>query len=457
MEMVNKHGLRQALPVMEGWLRYQMYIREIPGTAVGLFAEDEVIFNNAYGFADIETKEKLTNDHLFRVASHSKLFTATAIMRLYHEGKLSLDDKVSKHLPWFKSEEDCNLQDICIHHLLTHTSGIISDGLLGHWRERKDFTKEDLQNLVRSGISIYKTSEMVKYSNLGYTLLGSIIEVVTGRSYSEYIQETILTPLGMNNTYTDITPENSSQHARGYMMHHPRISRNPLGYFPAKILKPAYGFSSNVEDLITFYQAHMLGNTTILPDSLKREMQRVQVQLKGGKRGLAFAIANYSNEEEVYYHSGGHPGYKSLSGLNQKDNVILVLLINTSDGPNFSWFNAIFNLFSNLEKRWKEFRSPEGVDTPDYSSFTGYYVYEIGVTMISQVGAKLVMVSPESDSPYRTLQVLKPIGDNRFITPSGSPFSSPGETITFMDGPDGEKLLVDIRGIKIEKFRIPEL
>ena len=117
--------------------------------------------------------------------------------------------------------------------------------------------------------------------------------------------------------------------------------------------------------------------------------------MKGGKLGLAFAIANYQSGEEVYYHSGGHPGFKSLSGLNQKDKVILVVLINASDGPNFGWFNALFTLFTLLEKRRDEFNTPEGQTTPDYSSFTGYYVYEIGVTMIVQVGSRLVMLSPD--------------------------------------------------------------
>jgi CubicO group peptidase (beta-lactamase class C family) len=83
-----------------------MYIKEIPGSAIGVFVEDEVIFNKEYGYADLEDQVKLTDEHLFRISSQSKLFTATAVMKLYNENRLSLDDRVSKHLPWFKSDID---------------------------------------------------------------------------------------------------------------------------------------------------------------------------------------------------------------------------------------------------------------------------------------------------------------------------------------------------------------
>ena len=452
--MGKKNGFKLALPVIDSWIFYQVYIKEIPGAAVGVFVEDEVIFNKEYGYADLEKKIKLTNDHLFRIASHSKLFTATAVMKLYHDNKLSLDDRVSKHLTWFRSEKDDNLKNICIHHLLTHTSGITCDGNTGHWTEHDSLNQEDIKTRLRDGISVFKTSETVKYSNFGYAVLGQLIEAVTDQSYDEYIQKIILNPLEMKNTFTDVSPENLHRHATGYTMRFPRQERKPIEHFPAKIMNAAFGFSSTAEDLIKFFQAHMYGNHILLPDNIKREMQRVQVSFDTGKRGLGFEIANYPGGEVVFYHSGGHPGFKSLSGLNQNDNVILVLLINATDGPNYSWFNAIFTLFSSLVNRWEELKTPEGEEAPDYSDLTGYYANEIGVAMISQVGSKLVLVSPDADNPASTLQILEHEEGHRFTTPSGHPFTSSRETIKFIDGSDGEKILVDHRGIKIKRFKI---
>lgn len=450
--MVNKFGFKQALPVIDSWITYQMYIKEIPGSAIGVFVEDEVIFNKEYGYADLNDQIKLTDEHLFRIASQSKLFTATAVMKLYNENKLSLDDRVSKHLPWFKSNNDENLQNICIHHLLTHTSGIICDGNC-HWTEHYSPSREDIKTQVKNGISVFKTSETVKYSNFGYAVLGQLIEAVTGQSYEEYIQKTILDPLEMKNTFTDINQENIHRHAKGYAMKLPRQERKPVKHFPMKTMNAAAGFSSTAEDLIKFFQAHIYGNDILLPDHIKREMQRVQVNYNSGKRGLGFEIANYSSEV-VFFHSGGYPGFKSLSGLNQNDNVILVVLINAADGPNYLWFNTITTLFSSLLEKWKELKTPEGEETPDYSDLKGYYASESGVAMICQVGSKLVLVSPDADNPTSTLQILKHEEGHRFITPSGHPFTAPGETIKFIDGPDGEKILIAHHGGKVKKLQI---
>ena len=94
--MIKKELIQSSLHLIDSWLDYQVYINEIPGLAVGIAVKDELIFKKEYGYANLESKNKLTDQHLFRIASHSKLFTATAIMILYHEGKLSIDDKVSK-------------------------------------------------------------------------------------------------------------------------------------------------------------------------------------------------------------------------------------------------------------------------------------------------------------------------------------------------------------------------
>ncbi|MGC9779515.1 MAG: serine hydrolase [Candidatus Heimdallarchaeota archaeon] len=129
-KIFDKNIVKQALHLIDNWLDFQTYIKEIPGIAVGIFVEDEIIFKKEYGYAELENKTKLTDQHLFRIASHSKLFTATAIMKLYHEDKLSIDDRISKYLPWFTSENDKNLQQVRIRHLLTHSSGVTTITLL---------------------------------------------------------------------------------------------------------------------------------------------------------------------------------------------------------------------------------------------------------------------------------------------------------------------------------------
>jgi CubicO group peptidase (beta-lactamase class C family) len=450
--MDNKIGFKNALPLIDDWIKFQIFIKEIPGAAIGIFVEDEIIFNKVYGYANLENQVKLTSQHLFRIASQSKLFTATAIMKLYYENKISLDDQVLKHLSWFTSDNDDNLQNICIHHLLTHTSGITCDGNTAHWTEHVSPNLEKIIQQVKEGVSVFKTSETVKYSNLGYVVLGQIIEAVTGQSYEEYIQETILDPLGMTNTVIDVEQGNIARHATGYGMKLPKQPRIPVDHFPAGIMQAAAGLSSTVEDLIKFYQAQMYGNDILLPDHIKREMQRVQVSYNKDRWGLGFEIANYPNGETVVCHSGGYPGFKSLSGLDQEDKVILVVLTNVADGPNYTWFNGITTLLSRIVK-CGECR-PQEEDVPDFNDLTGYYASESYFALICQVGSQLVLISPESDDPASTLQILKHHKDHTFITPGGHPFTSPGEKISFIDGPEGEKMLIDHHGGKIKKFKI---
>ncbi|NHJ38436.1 MAG: beta-lactamase family protein [Asgard group archaeon] len=220
-----KTVIKEATEFIGNWLDYQTYINELPGLAVGIFVEDEIVFQKTYGYADFEAKIKFTNNHLFRIASHSKLFTATAIMILYNEGKLSLDDKISKYLPWFVSETDDNLQNITIRHLLTHTSGLSCDGKENVKELNVLPSLDDIKTQIKEGLSTSKTDEEIKYSNVGYVILGQIIETITKQTFAQFIQTRIFDPLKMTNSYIDVTEENKKLHAVGYGMKYPRKDR----------------------------------------------------------------------------------------------------------------------------------------------------------------------------------------------------------------------------------------
>lgn len=325
---------------------------------------------------------------------------------------------------------------------------------MGHWTNHDSPDLEEIKRQVKGGVSVFRTSENIKYSNFGYAVLGQIIEAASGQSYGEYIRKTILEPLEMKDTVIDVDQDNLAKHATGYKRKLPRREREPFEHFLAKVMRPAAGLSSTAGDLIKFFRAHMYGNDTLLPDNIKREMQRAQVNYDGNKRGLGFEIAEYPGGETVVYHSGGYPGFKSISGLNQKDRTILVVLINAADELNYSWFNAITTVFSHLVNRKKELELHEGEKEPDFSDLTGFYATDEYFALISQVGSKLVLVSPDADNPASTLQILKHEKEHTFITPKGHPFTSPGEKIRFVDGEDGEKILIVHHGGEARKFKI---
>ena len=443
--------IKSSLHLIDNWLDYQVYIKEIPGLAVGIAVEDELIFKKEYGYANLEEKKSLTDKHLFRVASHSKLFTATAIMMLYHEGKLSIDDKISKYLPWFNSVQDKQLELIRIRHILTHSSGITRDGNTGHWLNFKFPTLEEIKAQFHEKISFFEPSETMKYSNFGYALLGQIIEEVSGQSYTDFIQKYILSPLGMQNTAVDVDETNMARHATGYKRRWPNQKRKPYDHMPAKILKAATGLSSTVEDLIKFYQAHMFGNETLIPDYIKREMQRTQFKKFGGEYGFGFFLLKIG-DTTLIGHGGGYPGFTTQSGLIQDQKIVVVILSNAVDGSVGILLNGIVKILNKLKKNREKFLVKEKEDRPDFSNIIGFYGSgDWDTPLYSQIGSKLVSIAPVLDNPLEFFIIYKHDKDFKFTIPKG--FPSSGQPFEFVDGSDGEKILIDAHQGKIIRFK----
>jgi len=440
--MVKKELIISSLHLIDNWLNYQVYIKEIPGLAVGIATKDDLIFKKEYGYANLEKKIKLTNQHLFRIASHSKLFTATAIMMLYHEGKLSIDDKVSKFLPWLESTKEKQLEHVRIQHLLTHSSGLTRDGNTAHWFTYKFPTLEEIKTQFQEKIGFFEPSEIIKYSNFGFTLLGQIIENVSGQSYPDFIQKHILSPLGMQNTVADIDETNLGRHATGYKRKLPKQERKPFDHIPTNIMNSATGLSSTVEDLIKFYQAHLLGNDILFPDYIKREMQRTQFKGKVLEKGLGFSIERIGNTTLVG-HGGGFPGFITQSGLIQDQKIVIVVLSNAVDGPAYILLRGIIRILNKLKKNEAEFLVKEQENRPDFSSIIGFYANDWGTSLYSQIGSKLVGISPGLDNPLEFFLIFKHDQGYKFINPNDFPTYSPGQSFEFIDDPKGEKILID--------------
>jgi CubicO group peptidase (beta-lactamase class C family) len=440
--MVKKELIKSTLHLIDNWLDYQVYFKEIPGLSVGIAINDEIIFKKEYGYANLENKTKLTYQHLFRIASHSKLFTATAIMILYHEGKLSIDDKVSKYLPWVQSSKDKSLEHIRIQHLLTHSSGITRDGNTAHWFNFNFPTLEEIKTQFQERVRFFEPSETIKYSNFGYSLLGLIIEKVSGQKYSDFIQKRILSPLEMQNTVVDVDETNLVKHVTGYTRRLPKQERKPYNHVSTKVMNSATGLSSTVEDLIKFYRAHMFGNDVLFPDFIKREMQRTQFKGEILEKGLGFSIEKIGNTTLVG-HGGGFPGFITQSGLIQDEKLVIVVLTNAVDGPAYILLSGIVKILNKLKKDEKKFLVKEPEDKADFSSIIGFYANDWSTSLYSQIGSKLVGISPGFDNPLDYFIIFKHDQGYKFINPKEFPAYAPGQSFEFIDDPEGEKVLID--------------
>jgi CubicO group peptidase (beta-lactamase class C family) len=191
--------------------------QHFPGFAYGVVVDGELVYSDGFGLANLEQQIEADTRTLFRIASMSKSVTAVAILQLRDAGKLSLDDPVSKYVPEVEGliplTEDA--PQITIRHLLTHSAGFPEDNPWGD-RQLAD-SDEELRRLIAGGVSFSNVPGIAyEYSNLGFALLGQIVQVVSGMSFPEYTRKNIFEPLGMHSTVWEFENAPAAELALGY-------------------------------------------------------------------------------------------------------------------------------------------------------------------------------------------------------------------------------------------------
>lgn len=219
--------IQALLPIIDEMYKFHAQKNGYPGYAYGIVLDGKLIHSGTGGYLDIEQKTPVTPQSMFRIASMTKSFTALAVLKLRDDGKLRLDDPIDKYIPEMKFQnftEDSSI--ITIRDLLMHSAGFPTDD---PWADRKlDETEEQLIELLKRKISFSNPVGIAfEYSNLGYTLLGSLIKKVSGLSYQEFINTHILEPLKMN-AYWEYASIPENQLAHGYSLKEGQWVDEPL-------------------------------------------------------------------------------------------------------------------------------------------------------------------------------------------------------------------------------------
>jgi CubicO group peptidase (beta-lactamase class C family) len=201
---------------VDAYIRSQLAEQHIPGIALGVYQDGKIIKAQGYGLANVELNVPVKPETIFQSGSVGKQFAATAVMMLVEEGKLSLEDHITKYFP----EAPASWQNIRIRHLLSHTSGLAEyeseektkPG--GPINMREDLTEDQLVKIIESWPLDFPTGDKWAYRNTNYVLLGVIIRKITGKFYGDFLQERIFQPLGMTATRVisdaDIIPNRSA-------------------------------------------------------------------------------------------------------------------------------------------------------------------------------------------------------------------------------------------------------
>jgi D-alanyl-D-alanine carboxypeptidase len=455
---IMKESAKASVGLIKDWLQFQVYKKELPSMSVGIFVEDETVLLESFGYKNLQTKEKATPQTLYRIASHSKVFTATVIMKLFANGELRLDDRISDHLEWFRSENDPNMAYVTIRHLLSHSSGMNRDGLTAHWDNDTFPDKDQIKQQAEDGLSSFEVAEHWKYSNMGFTILGQVIESVTGKSYEEAVEEIVLKPMGLKDTHPDFDDTTLPLHATGYGRKFPGKSVEAFDHVHARVMNSATGFSSNVEDLIQFYRYHMPGNESYLSDRDKREMQRVQFQEKAYSWGLGWSVESVGNDRFVG-HAGGYPGFLTNSFMVPESKIIIIVLTNSLDALPAEIGKGIYGVLSFARANNEE----PGADKPEIEDdkqlcdeISGYYASRWAVTQFSQLNGKLVEIYPEALSPSTLASRYTYLGDNRFKQTHGGQNGGYGEVLEAVKNPETGEINLVMGENVLKPFRIPE-
>ena len=209
--------LEAAFPIVEKLYREVAEKRHLPGLTFGIVVDGKLIYSGGFGYTDVAKKTPATPKSLFRIASMTKSLTAMAILKLRDEGKLRLDDPAENYIPELKSHKylTADAPRITVRNLMTHSAGFPEDNPWGD-RQLAD-SDADLLKLINDGISNANVPSFgYEYSNLGFAMLGHIITVVSGKPYQQYITESILKPLRMNDTQWEYSRVPAEKLALGY-------------------------------------------------------------------------------------------------------------------------------------------------------------------------------------------------------------------------------------------------
>ena len=336
---LNIFGQDKAKQIDELLSKYSEY-GQFNGAAL-ISENGKIIFKKGFGLANFEWEIPNQTDTKFRLGSISKQFTAFLIVKLAEDGKLQLDAPISKYLTDYPKETG---DKITVHHLLTHTSGIpnyTNDPNFFKERMRNSYSPKDFTSTFSSLPLEFTPGEKFKYSNSGYFLLGYIIEKVSGKTYEEYLQEIILTPLKMTNTGYDHTEVVLKNRASGYDKKG-KIIKNTQ-YIDMSIPYAAGSLYSTVEDLNFWDQA--LYTTKLLSEKSMNSLFENYIIAWNGFYGYGWAIREVSNGEnsklKLIEHGGSINGFQANILRIPEDKNLIVLLNNTGGAPLNEMNNSI--------------------------------------------------------------------------------------------------------------------
>ncbi len=407
--------IRAQIGLFSAWLDGQVAIRGLPGIVVAVVSDQDLIWASGFGHADLDSDRHMETDTRFRMASHSKLFTATAIMQLREQGKVRLDDPVTDYL------DD---PPVTIEHLLTHSSGLPREAG-SHWSDLDFPTADEVRELMADRQAPFSPEVRWKYSNLAYTIAGMVVAEVSGMSWAEYLQQNIFDPLGMSSSSVD---REDAKMATGYGRRMPDGTRDVMPFVDARGMASATGLTSTVEDMARFVSAQFRqgprGGDRLLSTGSLREMHRVRML----ENTWTISVRRVDGNLTIG-HGGGYPGYTTNTSIRLDSKVGVIVLTNTNDSNPSQIAQQLMGTVGEAVASATAVEPEVVAWDPAWARFAGVYRSRGGETRVLVMNERLVTMNPCIGSPTQ----LEPIGDGlfRMMAPTGG--GPVGEVVRFVE------------------------
>jgi CubicO group peptidase (beta-lactamase class C family) len=322
---------------------------EMPGIAIGIVKNGEVVFSKAYGFANSETKKVVDPETIFGIASCSKAFTAACLGILVDEGELAWSDRVIDYFPEFKLFDPYITREMQIQDLLSHRSGLQTfDGDLLWYGT--NYTREEVVNRIQYRENSYSFRSRFGYQNVMYIAAGEVIRKVSGMSWDDFVKQRIFDPLGMSRTNT------SNQEFKPDMnIAWPHLNGKPMEFINYDNCGPAASINSSVSDLLKWVELLLnkgtYRNKEILSSEQYYKLVTPLTMLNAGSGetiggthfygyGMGWFLYDYEGRK-VVQHGGGLPGFHSKVVLIPEDSLGYVIIANQLSGLVEAIYNTI--------------------------------------------------------------------------------------------------------------------
>jgi CubicO group peptidase (beta-lactamase class C family) len=434
--------LRAALDTIPDWLAFQLRQSEGAGVIAAVAHRGEVVLELALGAADLSTAEAMTPRHRFRVASHSKTFTAAGIMRLREAGRLSLDDAIGRHLPGLHPE----VAAVTLGQLLSHSAGVTRDGSTGgqFLEDRPYANREEVLADLADGATIPPNTRF-KYSNHGFALLGMAIEAVTAEPYAGWISREVIAPFGLRETVPDMPLPPGTPFARGHTGKWPLGQRAVIpGENRCHAVTPAAGFVSTAADLVRFLSRLSPGAAeSPLSVASRREMSRRQWRMPDMGIELWYGLGTISGSSgpwSWFGHSGRFQGYVSRTCVVPEAELAVSVLVNAYDGTADLWSEGVLGLLRAFHGR--------GAPGEAVRPWRGRWWSIGGAVDLLPAGDRVLVATPAFWNPLMDASEIEVTGPDEGRIARAPGFGSHAEPVRLLRDASGEAVEFRIGGMR---------